>query len=147
MDSLCPYHPFLPLPWKPDAPGESKTAQFPDPPSLSPSRLLRGPEDTHILQEGDFCIVRLRYNGFEPLVVMQFLTILDNNQLELRWISNRIIEWYIDRRMHTQEWRSGWWQQNLQQSYYSNKPLHFSHVPYTNTLSGDVMTLQDVAIS
>jgi hypothetical protein len=33
-----------------------------------------------------------------------------NKQLELRWISNGLMEWYIDRRLQRQTWKAGWWQ-------------------------------------
>ena len=147
VDSLSLYHPFKPLPWDPINPDKSTLHAISKqnvPPAI---QRLRGPKDTHVLQKGDYCLVHLKYNGGEPITVMQFLQVLENNRLEFRWVSNYRLEWYIDRRMRVQTWKPGWWQASLQQSYYKTLPLHPKHVPFTNTISGDVLTLQDVIIS
>ena len=67
--------------------------------------------------------------------------------LELRWVSNSRLEWYIDRRIRRQTWKKGWWQQSTQDCYFAEKALHFKHVPFTNKLSGDTLRMEDILIS
>jgi hypothetical protein len=151
VDSMNPYHPFLPFPWSSIPPiarrrGRPRKISVPCPDSPSPEtpreplRVLKGREQIEELQPGDICLVEMPLDAFEPIAPMLFIRHLEDDQVELQWMGIFKIRWYINIRMYQQPWQLGWFQPKTRQFYWQEKPLTRKyHAAFTNLRSETVI--------
>jgi hypothetical protein len=138
--------------------GDDKDLQPPEAtedPSLTPPperRVLKGPESISQLATGDLVLATIPFNGAEPVSLMKFLyyditnqgEAIENTPVVAQWYGNHPHEFYIDTRFHKQRWCPGWYQPNTGEFYFHLRPLHGSHVPFTNIISVDTVLKKDI---
>jgi hypothetical protein len=140
------YQPFLEIPF-------SGIPQLRIPPPFSsqphvqaPLRSLKSASDVQEIQFGDLFLATTPFNGFEPISVMKFISSSSDGKVVGQWMGAFKLVWHINTRLRVQQWFPGWFQPNTQEFYFTSKPIHHSHPPFTNLLSEDEIFLKDIFV-
>ena len=148
VNALRLYHPFKDIPYEGipqshrDPPPQEDTAMTLHP----PLRELKGNDQIDSILPGDLFMVKVPFNGFEPIALMRLIKIEPNNLVTAQWQGNYSLVWYIDSRFREQRWFPGWYQQNQGQFYFTKRPLHPMHPPFTNLHSVDVIDTRNIFV-
>jgi hypothetical protein len=95
------------------------------------------------LKENDYCLVVVPGNDIEPVAVMQYVRPITNG-VELIWLGENPLRWYIDVRMQQQKWRKSWFDLDDKMFYYNNTPKKTLDIPFTNVLSQEQILLENI---
>jgi transposase InsO family protein len=141
------FHPFLEIPYS-GVPQESRRGarENANPTDVTPLRTLKGPIDAHQLKEGDMFLAELPSNGYEPIAVLQFLSCDGNGSIVCRWWGAYKLTWYLNTRLRTGHWHSGWFDPQDKRMYFQERQHKKDDVFLTNLHTLDEVTLANVII-
>ena len=109
-----------------------------------PLRLIKDQTQATTIQDGQLFLATTPFNGFEPISVMRLISKKPNNKILAQWMGAYKLIWHINTRLHKQRWEPGWFQPGTREFYFKPAPIHHTHVPFTNDLSEDEVSLSDI---
>jgi hypothetical protein len=140
------YQPFLEIPFS----GIPQLRRAPPRPGMpqdvAPLRTLKGKDEAKNIKVDDLFLATTPFNGFEPISVMKFMSSSEDGKVTAQWMGSYKLAWHINTRLKIQQWVPGWFQPGTREFYFTPRPIHSSHPPFTNILSEDEIRLENIFV-